>query len=189
MEASDSAAPVSATFGDDIAQRIRLPDFGLQVLRSVPLLGSFNDEQLLALFKFAEYRTAQAQSYVVIEGENTRGLFVLMSGSVSVYKNDQASGQMHRLAMLESVAHFGEFSLFDDAPRSATVCAETFCHLLHIDALDFERFIDSTSETVRMNFYRICAQEICGRFRDLNADYMNAQQLLWKHALRFSDKS
>lgn len=173
--------------GDDISQQLRSPEFGIKVLRSVPLLQAFKDEQLLQLYKVAEHRTIQAQSYAVLEGENSRGLFILMSGTVSVYKNEQTSGQMHRLAMLEAVAHFGEFSLFDDAPRSATVAAETFCHLLHIDALDFQRFLDGLTETMRMNFYRICAQEICGRFRNLNADYINAQQLLWKHALRLSD--
>ena len=39
---------------------------------------------------------------------------------------------------------------------------------------------------MQARFYKACAEELVGRFRRLNADYITAQQLLWKHALQLN---
>ncbi len=41
------------------------------------------------------------KAYAVIEGEPTRGLYIILSGSMSVYKTSASSGAMTRIAYLE----------------------------------------------------------------------------------------
>jgi CRP-like cAMP-binding protein len=101
-----------------------------------------------------------------------------------VYKNEPETGALMRIATLESGAQFGEFSLFDHAPRSATVTAESTCRMFVLEAQAFESFLAQKGDEVKVRFYRTCAEVISARFRQLNNDYIHAQQLLWKHALR-----
>src|SRR5690606_9082424 len=123
-------------------------------------------------------------SYAVIEGEPTRGLYIILHGTVSVYKNDESTGSMARLAYLEAGNNFGELSLFDTAPRSASVAAESVCHMFYLDADRFNDILLQNNADMQARFYKSCAEELVGRFRNLNSDYIVAQQLLWKHGLR-----
>lgn len=124
------------------------------------------------------------KSNIVIEGQATRGLYILLHGTVSVYKNDRSNQNMIRLAYLEAGAAFGELSLFDDAPRSATVISEAHCFLFCLDIAVFDDFLTTRGDNIRFRFYRKCAEEMAARFRQQNSDYIISQKLLWAHALR-----
>lgn len=171
----------------EMIERFRDPKWGAAQLKNLPIFARFTDLELAQLYSMGELVKLRPKSNAVIEGEQTRGLYILLDGTVSVYKADPVSGSMGRLAILESGAHFGELSLFDYAPRSATVMAENTCHLFHLDADEFRNFLTAQGENLQVRFYRTCAEDLVERFRQLNADYMAAQQLLWKYALRRND--
>jgi CRP-like cAMP-binding protein len=169
--------------------QFRDPNWGAEKLKSIGLMKRFTNEELSLLYAEGEFKTIMPQSYAVIEGEPSRGLFVLLKGTVSVYKNDITGSSMHRIAILEEGAFFGELSLFDKHPRTATVAAESVCQMFYLDAERFERFLEDRGSDAKIRFYRQCAEELAQRFRILNSDYINSQQLLWKYALRKSDES
>jgi CRP-like cAMP-binding protein len=127
--------------------------------------------------------------FALIEGEPSRGLYVLLKGNVSVYKNDITGSSMHRIAILEEGSYFGELSLFDKHPRTATVAAESVCQMFFLDAEKFESFLEQRGPDAKVRFFRQAAEELAQRFRTLNTDYISSQQLLWKYALRKSDES
>jgi len=187
MANEDTPAPLpsdSLVIPPDLAAQFRDAVWGAQQLKNIPILRAFTDNDLRKLYGVGEIRSFRPKSYAVIEGEPTRGLFVIFRGTVSVYKNDVITGNMSRLTFLEQGSHFGELSLFDDTPRSASVSAETVCHMFHLDAGDFDKFLQQAGDGAKVNFYKRCSEELCGRFRKLNGDYIAAQQMLWKHALR-----
>jgi CRP-like cAMP-binding protein len=174
----------------EMAQEFRNPKWGANQLKGIAILRCFTDKELERLYSQGQIISYKPKAYAVIEGEPSRGLFIILHGTVSVYKNDLASGAMHRLAFLDEGDSFGELSLFDTAPRSATVSAESVCHLFSLEAGMFERFLDQVGDEAKIRFYRTCAEELVGRFRKLNGDYIASQQLLWKHALnKPTDKS
>ncbi len=160
------------------------PGKGAKILAGISLFARFSEAELAELATIGRVVLLKAWAYAVIEGEPTRGMFILLSGRVSVYKSDQGTSNMARLATLDEGAHFGEFSLFDSAPRSATVAAETACSLFELDAEDFHRFLERKGPDLELRFYRTCAEELALRFRSLNGDFITAQRLLWKFALR-----
>jgi hypothetical protein len=97
-----------------------------------PLFPGFSSRELVALIRGLGLSSFEAGEIVVSEGEPGNSLFVLASGSVRVYARDQA-GRNHQIRVLEPPQFFGEVSLFDGTPRTATVVAATPCELLRLD--------------------------------------------------------
>lgn len=168
------------------AKEQALPDYGNlpQLLRGIGLFANFTDAEIMRLADVGRVVNLKQWAYAIIEGEPTRGMFIILEGRVSIYKTDQTSANLIRLATFEAGGHFGEFSLFDQAPRSATVAAETACRLFELDAGHFKSFTEREGPDLELRFYRTCAEELAARFRSLNGDYLAAQRLLWKFALR-----
>jgi CRP-like cAMP-binding protein len=162
------------------------PPITAELLGKISLFQALTPEELHQLAQLGTYREVPTQAHAVIEGEPTRGLFILLKGKMSVYKNEHTTQGMARLAWLEDGAAFGELSLLDHAPRSATVSAETNCHLFYLDAQAFEAFLEQGGSHMKARFYHTCAMEMVERFRHQNQDYMASQHLLWKYALRTS---
>lgn len=153
-------------------------------LRGLSIFQCFRAPELTEIYACGKEQSYRYKANILIEGESSRGLYVLLEGTVSVYKNDVETGALMRIATLDTGAQFGEFSLFDHAPRSATVTAESACRMFVLEAQAFEKFLSQKGDEVKVRFYRTCAEVISSRFRKLNNDYIHAQQLLWKHALR-----
>jgi len=170
-------------------ERFQDPKWGAARLREISLFGLFTDDELTRLYKIGRLVKLKPKAHAVIEGEPTRGLYLLLHGRVSVYKTDPSNGSLVRLAMLDEGANFGELSLFDTAPRSATVVAEASCYLFQLGAEEFNRYLVAAGRDLQVRFFRTCAEEMASRFRKLNADYLNSQRLLWKYALRRDEKA
>ena len=174
---------------DELKRRFSDPKWGAEQLRKISLFSYLTDDELHRLYSLGEVVNLKPKSYAIIEGEPTRGLFILLHGKVSIYKNDPTTNAMHRLALLEAGAIFGEFSLFDSAPRSATVGCESSCFLFSLDAEIFENFMTKEGDNLKSRFLQKCVEELVERFRNTNADYLISQQLLWKYALRRDEDS
>lgn len=68
-----------------------------------------------------EVQVFQNGEIVVREGEETREMFIIREGRVEILKN--VDGQHVRLAVLDRGSFFGEMSLLEGLPRSATARA------------------------------------------------------------------
>lgn len=154
------------------------------ILRPIKIFANFSDVELEELFACGEMITKAAHSHPVIEGEDSRGLYVLIKGTVAVYKSQANSKKLARLGHLEAGAYFGEISLFAAAPRSATVSTESPCTLFFIDFNKFQGFLDNGGTPLKARFYQRCAEEMAERFRCQNQEFIASQQLLWHHAFR-----
>ena len=173
--------------GPDLIQKFRDPQWGAEQLSGISLFKNFDPKLLLEIYRFGTIQDIKKESHAVIEGEPTRGLYLVLFGTLSVYKNDPATGNSHRLATLESGNSFGELSLFDDAPRSATVMADTLSYVFYLDASRFDSFLKQAGSNIEAKFYKTCAISMSEKFRQLNSEYIISQQLLWKYALRKKD--
>ncbi len=170
-----------------VLEKFKDPDWGAGKLGEIAIFRRFNELELKKLYTYGHFAVLRPQSHAVIEGEATRGLFVILDGTVSVYKTDPTTNSLARLAVLESGAYFGELSLFDSAPRSATVSAETSVQCFVLEADDFNKFLETMGENLQLRFYRTCAEELVDRLRKLNTDYITSQNMLWRYAFRHED--
>lgn len=98
---------------------------------------------------------------IVEEGTQSRTMYVVQSGKVKVVKRDE--GVETTLATLGEGDIFGEMSLFDAQPRSATVKAVGEARVLTID---HENFLKRIKMDPTLAFRTI--RQMSQRIRDLN---------------------
>jgi CRP/FNR family transcriptional regulator, cyclic AMP receptor protein len=79
------------------------------------------------LFQALAVRNYQEGEVLFEEGDVGRALFILESGQVEI--TSDSDGQHHRMAVLGPGGYFGEMSLLDDLPRTATAQALTSCRV------------------------------------------------------------
>jgi CRP-like cAMP-binding protein len=158
-----------------------------KLLRDIQLFKPFTDDELRALALKGEIRAFEPHANVVIEGEMTWGLFVILEGSVGVYKCNKLTGDTYDVAQLHAGSFFGEMSLVDEAARSATVRALEASRVFHISKSAFNEFLCYSSE-VRIRFLQNCIVNLVGRLRELDENYVISQHQLWKRALRSRDE-
>ncbi len=110
------------------------------ILKHIPLFSELSDDELASVYKLITFHDVAKKTVVLQEGEDGGSLFIIIEGSVKIsyYAPD---GREIVLSLLESGAYFGEMSLLDKQPRSATVSTLTDSKLAQIRRVDFERLL------------------------------------------------
>jgi CRP/FNR family cyclic AMP-dependent transcriptional regulator len=108
----------------------------LDSLRAIPLFSAVSDEDLESVARLLIERRFPKNKTVVEEGLAGDFMYVLREGRVKVTKLS-GDGREKILEMLEAGAFFGEMSLLDSAPRSASVKALTEVRILALARNDF----------------------------------------------------
>ena len=106
-------------------------------LRSIGLFGAMSDEVLSHLTSSLDVTTPSAGDIVFREGDEASDMYVVISGEVEVLKRSKR-GVDARVALLGPGDWFGEMSIVDVQPRSATVRALAPGRLLRITAGDLD---------------------------------------------------
>jgi CRP/FNR family transcriptional regulator, cyclic AMP receptor protein len=106
-----------------------------EALRGVPLLAGLEDRERQRLARELHERTFPAGSTVVSEGATGTGFFVIADGNATVTVNDRERGR------LGPGDYFGEMALIDDAPRSATITADTDVRAFGMTPWEFKPFV------------------------------------------------
>ena len=107
-------------------------------LRKIPLFAKLNDQDLEQLAEATVTRTFNKNSIVITEGDSSSSLYIILSGDVKVFVSDE-DGKTNIVNRLGSGDYFGELSLIDDEPRSASVEAVSKCK---ISILSRQYFVD-----------------------------------------------
>jgi CRP-like cAMP-binding protein len=100
---------------------------------------------------FTDYlaRFSAGQS-IFVEGEVGTEMFVIQSGTVEICKRSRP-GEEKLLATLEKGDFFGEMSILEDVPRTASARAKTDCELVRINQSTFDEMLRHNAEiAVRM---------------------------------------
>jgi len=112
-------------------------EVSLSALREVALFGALSDEALRFLIDLLKLRTLVPGEAAFREGDSAREMFVVLSGELEVLKGSRR-GRDLRVAVLGPTDCFGEMSLIDMQPRSATVRAISPSRLLRMTSEDMD---------------------------------------------------
>jgi CRP-like cAMP-binding protein len=108
----------------------------LDSLRTIPLFSAVSDEDLESVARLLIERRFPKNKTIVEEGLAGDYMYVIREGRVKVTKLS-GDGREKILEMLEAGSFFGEMSLLDSAPRSASVKALTDVRILALARNDF----------------------------------------------------
>lgn len=114
----------------------RAPELAAQ-LREIGLFGGLSDQVLQGLADTLELIELQPGAVAFREGDSGREMFVLLEGEMEVLKRSKRDVEA-RVAVLGPNDWFGEMSILDVMPRSATVRAIAPSRLLRITAHDLD---------------------------------------------------
>ncbi|HVL55073.1 MAG TPA: cyclic nucleotide-binding domain-containing protein [Burkholderiaceae bacterium] len=114
-------------------------------LRRVKLFSSLSEHQLEMLAAGSVRRNFPKGRTIVAEGEPSQSLYILLSGRAKVQRSD-AEGKEVILAVLGPGECFGEMSLIDDEPRSASVITIESCDFMAINKDSFKQMLQQSHD-------------------------------------------
>jgi len=147
-------------------------------LASLPIFAGLSKAEL-DLFSerfIKEYFPAGTQ--IVKQGYGGLKIYVLMEGRVEVYKT--VDGDKVKITSLEPTETFGELSVVDGEPASASIDAELDCVTLSLGRDDFYGILESSRE-VEAKVWRNLLVALCVRLRattDQVQDYFGINKAL-----------
>ena len=120
-----------------------LVDARTKHLARVPLFSGCTDEELARIAQISEIVESPTGTVLTEMGAPGNSFFFIIDGRVSVQTSVGSSDP------LRPGDFFGEMSLLDGEPRSATVIATTDVRLLTVEHSHFWRLLDETPDLVR----------------------------------------
>ncbi|MBL8154472.1 MAG: cyclic nucleotide-binding domain-containing protein [Anaerolineae bacterium] len=128
-------------------------------LQTVPMFQGLSERQLNRLARRFTERAYNAGETIVTQGTLGIGLFIVESGKAEAVRQ-HPDGSSSVLNTLGPTDFFGELSLLDDAPRTASVIATEASKCLVLTQLDF---FSALKEDTDMPV--IMLKELARRFR------------------------
>jgi voltage-gated potassium channel len=125
---------------------VSTPDTRSEHLRRVPLFAECTDQEVTRIAAIARTLETPAGTIITEIGGPGDSFYFIIDGQVSVLT---AAGPVDPLRPGD---FFGEMSLLDGEPRSATVTATTDLRLLVIDSIHFWRVLNESPDLVRRIF-------------------------------------
>lgn len=132
-----------------------------QFLVKVPIFSTVHLRSLEKLAKRLRERTYSDGEIIVEQGKMGIGLFLIESGNAKVM-HGHPNGESHQIDSLGALNFFGELTLLDDAPRTASVVADGDVTCYVLSKLDFlDELEDEPQIAIEM------LKELASRFRRL----------------------
>jgi CRP-like cAMP-binding protein len=130
------------------------------VLKSLSMFAETPDEALAELAELLQEIFVQPGDVIVREGETGDSLYIIVDGKVEVVDDNRILNQ------LEARAVFGELSMLDSSPRTATVRALEETSLLRLDQVSFYEIMSDYVE-VAMGTIQLLTRNLRARTGDV----------------------
>jgi len=108
-----------------------LPVDKIAFLQNVPLFVGMTSQELMDVAEIVKEINYPPDTTIIREDDIGDHMFILVEGEVIVHRGNVQIGK------LRSREFFGEISIIDRGPRSASVTTRSNCQLLQIDQRDF----------------------------------------------------
>jgi len=127
-------------------------------LARVPLFAGLSPEKLATLENVTQRRSFKRGEIVFHKGDPGDTLFMITQGQVKIILPSD-SGEEALLGVLDEGEFFGELSLIDEQPRSATIVATEPTETLVLRREEFLKFVASSPETA-IDMLRVLSQRL-----------------------------
>lgn len=121
----------------------------VDVLGRVPLFQGLPRSDLERIADLVAPREVRAGEFLFREGDEGDKFYIVFDGAIEILK-ERPLGDHERLAVKRGGEAFGEMSLLNDAPRSASVRAVEDSRLLAVSRTEFDKLLGGESIAVRL---------------------------------------
>lgn len=129
-----------------------MTDDQLRALKAVPLFRGFSDRALKKVLEISKEVSHPDGKNVLEEDASAVGFHMILDGNAQISVDGKVVGTFG------PGEYFGEMSLIDGKPRSATVTAENGLRTLSIPAWNFDRVMLEHPEMMRAMLEVLCAR-------------------------------
>lgn len=119
-----------------------------QILKTIPLFADLKDEELNSIASHAITKTYPKNAIIINEGDDTSSMYIIQTGKIKVFLSNE-DGKEVILSMMGPGEHFGELSILDPAPRSASIMTMEPCKFSIISKENFEQSLDAHPDISR----------------------------------------
>lgn len=147
------------------------------ILSATNLTVGLNDNEITALISVAEFRIYKRGTPIILEDSKSRDLYVISEGRASVRISLPSDEEREEIVYtMREGQVFGELSLVDGSPRSATVRAEDDVSAF---VFDFNKLNNLLENQPRIGYFlmRNIAAIISNRMRNTNMLWRNS--IIW----------
>lgn len=134
----------------------------IEWLKKVSLFDNLNDEQLEHILRIAHRRSLAAGTVLFREKEPGNTFYVILSGSIKIFTRS-STGAEKVLTMITAGESFGELSLLDGRPRSASAQTLEATSVLELSSGAFMSLLQT-----HFDITRGILSELCRRLRQTN---------------------
>ena len=122
----------------------------IDLLKKVPLFSNLSQRHLKEIGKYTDQLKVDAARVLAQQGKTGLDFIFIVEGKARVEKDGESIRQ------LSEGDFFGEISLIDGEPRTATVIAETNMTLLIVDKRSFDHLLDTVPDLQRKILISLC---------------------------------
>ncbi|HPC37692.1 MAG TPA: cyclic nucleotide-binding domain-containing protein [Exilispira sp.] len=134
----------------------------LDYLKKIPLFSQLKEKDLKSISSLVKEREYKKGEIIVKQGDDGIGLFIIKKGKVKVSKT-LANGKVIDIAVHADGEYFGELSMLDNKPRTATVSALEDTTTLIMSYWEFKALLESNPE-IALSIIPVLVE----RFRETN---------------------
>jgi CRP-like cAMP-binding protein len=134
----------------------------IQWLKKVSLFDNLNDEQLENIMRISQRRSFAPGTVLFQEKEPGNTFYVILSGSIKIFTRSP-SGEEKVLSVINAGESFGELSLLDGRPRSASAQTLEPTSVLELSSQAFMGLLEN-----HFDITRGILVELCRRLRQTN---------------------
>jgi len=127
------------------------------VLENLPLFSGLAAEDVRTLESHSHRKTYRKNTIVMEKGDETSSLYVLLSGRVKVFLNNE-EGKEIVLNTLEPGDYFGELGLLGDTERSASVITQEDSKFLAISKREFTECLSANPQIMLSLMRKLVSQ-------------------------------
>jgi CRP-like cAMP-binding protein len=133
-------------------------DMLLSILKEVRIFRGLSDDQLKEISNYTERISFSSNDIIIEEGQTGHPLHIILKGQVEVFLPKQKKGDFQerptkiRLGQLDQGDCFGEYSLIDNEPASASIIAVGPCEVLQLSREDFRKILTSSDAIAKITY-------------------------------------
>ncbi len=147
----------------------------IMILKKVSLFQGIDEDNLKSLIPILEPHEYPADQQIIKEGTSGESMFIISEGTVKVTKDENVESII--ISFLYAGSYFGEFSLIDNLPRSASVTTVEPTIIFKLKRDTFNNFLQSNI-VFSNKFYKNCITETFSRFRNIMSHLTFSQTIL-----------